>query len=139
MKVFICWLISVADTIGLLSFIYMLSALGTKPEDDLGAYAAYIPNDFHYAVAGGVAAIIPAIATAIYGTLNYELTLSWAVIRWMSPLNIFKNRVVYFFKSLILSGAVWAALFTFCLFKCFPNTNFEWVLETVKRFVHLFI
>ena len=56
MKIVICWLISIADTLGVFSFLYMLSALGTKPTDDLGEYAAYIPNNPHYAIAGGIAA-----------------------------------------------------------------------------------
>ena len=139
MKFVICWLISVADTLGVFSSLYMLFALGRRPGEDLGVFAAYLPNDFHYAWAGAVFAILPAIATAIYGTMNYDLTLSRGIIRWTSPLNYFENSVVYFFKSLILTGAVWAALITFFLFKCFPNYNFAWTLDMVKSFVHIFI
>ena len=139
MKVFICWLISLADILGVWSAVYMLIALGTRSTANLGEYAAYIPNNPHYAIAGCIAAIIPAIITAIFGIKNYDLTMSRGIIRWTSPLNFFKSSVAYFFKTLFLTGAVWAALITFCLFKCFPNTNFEWVLIAVKKFLHLFI
>lgn len=139
MRIFICWLITLSDLLGIPSGLYILYALGRHTAEDLGVYAAYIPTDFHVVVAGSVAAIIPAIATAMFGSINYNLLLSWAIIRWMSPLNIFTNKIYYFFKTLFLTGAVWAALITFFLYKCFPNTSFEWVLNMIKGFVHLFI
>lgn len=141
MRVFICWLISMSDWVGELSLFYVFlvfgGADGIKPE--YAFIAEMIPPDIHFLIAGSVMAIIPAIITAIYGTINYDLVLSWAIVRWMSPLNIFTNQVFYFFKTLFLSGAAWAALFTYLTYKFFPNANLEWFTNFAKTlFNYLF-
>ena len=134
MRVFICWLISLSDWVGELSLYYVFLVFSgsnsIKPE--YAFIAEMIPPNIHFLVAGCVMAVIPAIITAIYGTINYDLVLSWAVVRWMSPLNIVTNQVFYFFKTLFLSGAAWAALFTYFTFKYFPNANLEWFTNMVK-------
>ena len=138
MRVFICWLINVCDWVGELSIVYLILAI-SKHETTSDFINQYVPSDPHFAIAGGVMAIIPAIVTAIYATLNYELVLSWAVIRWMSPLNIVTNKIFYFFKTLFLSGAAWAALLTILSFKLFPNANMDWALNLLKIIIGVFI
>ena len=137
MRVFICWLINVCDWVGELSIVYLILAI-SKHETTSDFINQYVPSDPHFAIAGGVMAIIPAIVTAIYATLNYELVLSWAVIRWMSPLNIVTNKIFYFFKTLFLSGAAWAALLTILSFKLFPNANMDWALNLLKIIIGVF-
>lgn len=138
MRVFICWLINAADWVGELSIIYMVIAFSTKPTN-ISWLNQYIPTDPYFSIAGALIAIIPAIITAIYATINYDLVLSWAVIRWMSPLNIVTNQFFYFFKTLFLSGAAWAAFITCLLFRLFPNENFKWSLNIMKSIYHLFV
>ena len=138
MRVFICWLINVCDWVGELSIVYLILAI-SKHETTSDFINQYVPSDPHFAIAGGVMAIIPAIVTAIYATLNYELVLSWAVIRWMSPLNIVTSKIFYFFKTLFLSGAAWAALLTILSFKLFPNANMDWALNLLKIIIGVFI
>ena len=125
MRVFICWLINVCDWVGEISIYYMILALSEEAAQSNSFLSQYFPTNFHFAVAGAVLAIIPAIITAVYATLNYDLVLSWAIIRWMSPLNIVTNQFFYFFKTLILSGAAWAAFLTYLTFRLFPNANLE--------------
>lgn len=137
MKVFVCWLINVCDWVGELSIIYLLSAISEKP-----TYFAFlnnnIPQDNRFVIAGALMAIIPAIVTAIYATLNYNLVLSWAVVRWMSPLNIITNQFFYFFKTLFLSGAAWAAFITYNMYKWFPNANLDWALPLLRKIADYF-
>lgn len=135
MKIFICWLINVCDWVGELSIVYMVIAFSTKPTN-CSWLNQYIPTDSHFAIAGGIMAVIPAIITAIYAALNYELVLSWAVIRWMSPLNIVTNQFFYFFKTLFLSGASWAALLTYLTFKLNPNANLEWFMNLFRNVIN---
>lgn len=140
MRVFICWLISMLDWVGELSLYYIfLSFVGSKEIKPEYAYIAEIvPDDIHFLLAGSIIAIIPAIITAVYGTINYDLVLSWAVVRWMSPLNVFSNQVFYFFKTLFLSGAAYAALFTYILFRYFPDTDLKWSAQILKAIVLYF-
>ena len=138
MRVFICWLINVCDWVGELSIVYLILAI-SEHDTTSDLINQYVPLDPHFAIAGGVMAIIPAIVTAIYATLNYELVLSWAVIRWMSPLNIVTNQIFYFFKTLFLSGAAWAAILTILTFKLFPNANMDWALNILKNIIGIFI
>lgn len=137
MKVFVCWLINVCDWVGELSIIYLLAAISEEPTN----YAFlnnYLPQDNRFVIAGAFMAIIPAIVTAIYATLNFNLVLSWAVIRWMSPLNIVTNQLFYFFKTLFLSGAAWAAILTFFMYKWFPNADLDWTLPLLKNIADYF-
>ena len=139
---FICWLISMSDWVGELSLYYVLLVLGGAGADNLkpdAFLAGMMPPDIRFLVVGSVMAIIPAIVTAIYGTINYDLVLSWSIVRLMSPLNIFTNQVFYFFKTLFLSGAAWAALFTYLSFKYFPNTNLEWFTNIAAIIFKFFI
>ena len=138
MRVFICWLINICDWVGELSIVYLILAI-SEHDTTSDLINQYVPPDPHFAIAGGVMAIIPAIVTAIYATLNYELVLSWAVIRWMSPLNIVTNQIFYFFKTLFLSGAAWAAILTILTFKLFPNANMDWALNILKNIIGIFI
>ena len=142
MKVFVCWLINVCDWVGELSIVYLLAAISGKPT----SYAFlnnYLPLDYRFVIAGALMAIVPAIVTAIYATMNYNLVLSWAVVRWMSPLNIVTNQFFYFFKTLFLSGAAWAAFLTCLVYKWFPNANLEWALPLMRKIgnyiYHLFV
>ena len=128
MRVFICWLINVSDWIGEIS-LWMMLAMS----------ANYFEKGDYSPLFGAVAAIIPAFVTAIYAAINYELVLSWAIIRWTSPLNLFTNRIFYFLKTLILSGAAWAALIAYLARRWFPNESFEWVIPFVKSIYHWFV
>ena len=139
MRVFICWLISLCDWIGELSFIYVFIALTPHQATNNSFWDQVLPADPHFALVGGLMAIIPAIVTAVYATKNYDLVLSWAVIRWLSPLNIVTNQFFFFFKTLILSGAAWAALFTYFTFRWFPNANFDWTTRLIKSVFALFM
>lgn len=143
MRVFICWLINVCDWVGELSIVYMVIAVSENTQTNNTFLNDLIPTDIHFAIAGALMAIIPAFVTAVYATLNYDLLLSWAVIRWMSPLNIVTNQFFYFFKTLFLSGAAWAAILTILTFKLFPNANLEWIGPIVRNVVnsiyHFFI
>lgn len=135
MRIFLCWLINVCDWVGELSIFYMFIAIQGNSFEFNEQYAflyKYFPVDGHFAILGGILAIIPALVTAIYAAINYDLVLSWAVIRWMSPLNIFTSIVFYFFKTLFLMGAVWAALFTYLTFKFFPNADLSWTTSFLK-------
>ena len=130
MRVFICWLISVTDWIGGLAIYFMIGVVPVL----WGSGVFFL---------GAMAAIIPAFITATYAAINYELVLSWAVVRWMSPLNIVSNRFYYFIKTLVLSGASWALLISYLAHKLFPNETFEWtvpfarnMIESVLRFFH---
>lgn len=120
MRVFICWLINACDWLGAISFWFMI------------AMAPILGNAFFLGV---LAAIIPAVITAVYAAINYELMLSWAVIRWMSPLNIVTNRIFYFFKVLVLSGALWALIISYSAHKLFPNESFDWALVLFRKFI----
>lgn len=139
MRIFICWLINLCDWVGELSIFYMLVSITPHQATNSHFMDQILPTDPLFAVAGAVMAIIPAIVTAIYATLNYKLVLSWAVIRWMSPLNIVTNQFFYFFKTLFLSGAAWAALLTYLIFKWFPNANLDWIPRLIKSIVGLFV
>lgn len=121
MRVFICWLINVSDWLGELSFGFLIAAI---PKWGAGVI-----------LFGAIAAIIPSIITTVYATMNYDLVLSWAIIRWMSPLNIVTNQLFYFIKTLILSGAAWAFVFTYVAHKLFPNNSFEWAISLVRNVV----
>ena len=122
---------------------YMLVAIAPHQPTNSTFVNQLIPTDPHFALFGAMLAIIPAIVTAVYATLNYNLILSWAVIRRMSPLNIISNQFYFFFKTLILMGAVWAALLTCLTFKLFPNLNLDWTLPFVRKIVdgifHFFV
>lgn len=122
MRLFICWLISVTDWIGGLAIYIMF---GVVP-------VMWGAGVFFW---GAMVAIIPAFITAIYAAINYELVLSWAVVRWMSPLNIVSNRVYYFIKTLVLSGAAWALLISYVSHKLFPNEDFEWTIPYVRNLI----
>lgn len=135
MKIFLCWLINVCDWVGELSIAYMLVAIVPHQATNSTFLNQLIPTDSHFALFGAMLAIIPAIITAVYATKNYDLVLSWAVIRWMSPLNIVSNQFYYFFKTLILMGAAWAALLTWLTFKLFPNLNLDWTGSFVREIV----
>lgn len=143
MRVFICWLINVCDWVGELSIAYMFVAIVPHQATNSTFLNQIIPTDPHFAILGAMLAIIPAIVTAVYATMNYDLILSWAVIRWMSPLNIVSNQFYYFFKTLILIGAAWAALLTYLTFKLFPNLNLDWTGPFVRKIVegiyHFFV
>ena len=78
------------------------------------------------------AAVIPATLTAIYAACNYELTLSWSVLRKMSPADVFSGRVSHFFLTLIFSGAGWAFILFICMAYYFPNARFEWIVLILK-------
>ena len=96
MKIFLCWLINVCDWVGVLSMAYMLVAIAPHQPTNSTFVNQLIPTDPHFALFGAMLAIIPAIVTAVYATLNYNLILSWAVIRRMSPLNIISS--IFFSK-----------------------------------------
>ena len=83
----------------MLANAYMVIAVSENTQTNNTFLNNLIPTDIHFAIVGALMAIIPAIVTAVYATLNYDLVLSWAVIRWMSPLNIVTNQFFYFFKT----------------------------------------
>ena len=78
------------------------------------------------------AAIIPSILTAFYSASNYTLTLSWAIARRMSPVDVFSVRVSHFFLTLIFSGAGWALILFVGIRFFFPNARFEWIVPILK-------
>lgn len=128
MRVFICWLITIlSDWVGLVAFYYLIFCNESyhKHLNDLHAVANY-QIEF-----SAVAAIVPAFFTALYAAINYELILSWAVIRWMSPLNVFTGRISHFIKTFIMSGAAWAGIISVILER-YPNARFEWIVPFIK-------
>ena len=129
MKVFVCWLISVfSDVFGSLVIMVLLSNNGQFYEmlREMHANGNFV-IDFCAS-----AAAIPAILMAIYAAINYELTLSWAVIRWMSALNVFSGRISHFTITLFFSGAAWAMLLFLTIQFFFPDARFKWIVPFLK-------
>ena len=77
-------------------------------------------------------AVIPAALTAIFAAVNYELTLSWSVIRKMSPVDVFSGRVTHSLLTFIFSGAGWALILYLCMAYFFPKARFEWIVPILK-------
>ena len=126
MKILITWLISLlTDILGPLVIIAMLFGNNDSLRQ-MHAEGNYV-IDFC-----ATAAVVPAILTAIYAAANYELTLSWAVLRWMSPLNVFSGRISHFFLTLILAGASWAMILIIGISYLFPNARFAWIVPFLK-------
>ena len=78
------------------------------------------------------AAVIPATLTAIFAAANYELTLSWSVLRRMSPVDVFSGRFTHSVITFIFSGAGWALILYICMGYFFPNARFEWIVPILK-------
>lgn len=129
MNVFICWLITIlTDWVGIFVFYYLIFC-----NDHYREVLSKLHAAGNYSIEFcAVAAIIPAFFTAIYAAFNYELILSWAVIRWMSPLNVFSGRISHFFKTFVMSGAAWAMILFFAVLYFFPNAHFEWIVPFLK-------
>ena len=129
MRVFICWLITIlTDWVGLFVFYYLIFC-NDHYHEVLGKSHAVGNYSIEFSA---VAAIVPAFICAIYAAINYELILSWAVIRWMSPLNVFSGRISHFFKTFVMSGAAWAGILSVFLRERLPNSLNEWVVPFIK-------
>ena len=128
MKVFICWLISIlTDWVGMTVIALLLFA------PNVVVLLKDLHTNGYYAIGfSAIVAIVPAFVTAIYAAINYEIILSWGVIRWMSPLNILTGRMSHFFKTLFMSGAAWAIIIFLLLCWLFPNAHFEWFFTSLK-------
>lgn len=129
MTVFLFWLISfLTDATGGFVIMYLISCNGHFYEMLRGMHAEgnYV-IDFCATVA-----IIPATITAFYAAANYQLTLSWAVVRWMSPVDVVSGRISHFFLTFIFSGAGWAMILFFCMLYFFPDARFEWIVPFLK-------
>ena len=129
MTVFICWLISFfSDVVGALVIMYLLTCNAHFYEmlREMHAEGNYV-IDFC-----ATAAVVPAFLTATYAAINYVTTLSWAAIRWMSPLDVFSGRIFHFILTFIFSGAGWAMVLFFCMLKFFPNARCEWIVPFLK-------
>jgi len=129
MKVFLFWLISLlTDITG--GFVWMgLISCNGQFHDLLREM--HVEGNYTIDFCATLA-IIPAILTAFYAASNYTLTLSWAIARRMSPVDVFSGRVSHFFLTLIFSGAGWALILFVGIQYIFPNARFEWIVPILK-------
>ena len=129
MAVFLFWIINfLTEATGAFVLMYLISCNGHFYDMLRGMHTeGNFVIDFC-----ATAAIIPATLTAIYAAVNYELTLSWAVLRWMSPVDVFSGRISHFFLTFIFSGAGWAMILFFSMLYFFPDAHFEWIVPFLK-------
>lgn len=128
MKVLVCWLISIfTDIVGAFVLIGLLGGY------DIHSNLHELHADGNYTLEfSALTAIILSILTAFYAAINYELTLSWAVIRWTSPLNVFSGRISHFFLTLVFSYAAWTATLFISISYIFPQARFKWIVPFIK-------
>ena len=130
MKVFICWLISIfTDIVGSLVFIFLLG--GGYQIIQRSMHELHVDGYYTFEFSATVAVVL-SILTAFYAAINYELTLSWAVLRWTSPLNVFSGRISHFFLTLFFSYVAWTATLFISISYIFPQARFKWIVPFIK-------